>query len=287
MPSTAFPAAGLRAIRWSLGRPGEAIAGRISARMPWVRNATGHQTVRRAGFEWELDLADNLQRLLYFVGSYESTTVSAARSLARPTDVVLDVGANIGVFTLPLAADLRNGRVIAVEAASDTAAILRRHLARNGLSDRVTVVEAALSSRAGTARLHVSSYGGHDVGTRSLEAIGPATGTDIDVITADSLVETLGLARVDGIKIDVEGHESAVLAGMTGLLSARLPRFVIVEIVPGRPTAPSGSPEEIIRLLDGFGYDAHAIRAAHGVSPLPRPDWSGNVLFTRRERTAR
>lgn len=150
-------------------------------------------------------------------------------SLLRPGAVFLDVGANIGLYTLRAATLVGDsGRVVAVEPSREALAALRVNLTLNpALAPRVTVVEAALSDVDGAGRLyHVAA--GHDPQSFSLLADGTAQESEpVTVETLDGLVERLGLARLDLVKLDVEGAEPLVLAGAARTLEQLRPSFII------------------------------------------------------------
>jgi FkbM family methyltransferase len=263
------------------GKHGEYMASQIVDRVPgtWIP-ARGRRDVRRLGMRWTLDLDDNVQRRLYVVGSYEALTLDAVASLLRPHDVVLDVGANIGAIALPLARKLRGcGRVVAVEAAADTADRLRWHVRVNGLTDRVHIVQAGLSDRTGSARLRTSGFGQHDVGTRTLEGDSPDVGEPVDLVTGDALREQLGVDRFDIIKIDVEGHELAVLRGLDRTFAEAPPRVVLLEVVAGNQQRAGLSTDALVQRMHELGYRGTAIRH-RGLVPLS-PHFSGNVIFMR------
>lgn len=278
-PTAVLP--GLRAVNAALGKHGELVASRLADRLPagWLPTS-GIFEARRGGFCWTLDLSDNLQRRLFLVGSYEALTLAAVTSRLQATDVVLDVGANIGTFALPVAARLRHpGRLVAVEAAPDTADRLREHITTNGLSERVEVVQAGLSDHEGSARLHLGTFGVGDAGTRTLEGSGAAVGPAVRLTTGDALRARLGLERFDVVKIDVEGHEAAVLAGLVRTLTEAPPRLLVVEVVPGHQERAGRSTESLVGLITSYGYSGRAIRH-RGLAPLTR-DFAGNVLFER------
>src|SRR5260370_7383698 len=71
-------------------------------------------TVRRGGLKWRLDLSEGIDFSIYLLGSFERSTVLALQKLVRPSDVVFDIGANIGAHTLGLARSVGpSGRVFA------------------------------------------------------------------------------------------------------------------------------------------------------------------------------
>ena len=281
--STPVTVAVMRTINKLGGKHGEYAASFVLHHTPhrWVPS-TGVYRVRRNGLHWTLDLDDNLQRRLYLVGAYESLTLAVLFSRLRPDDVFLDVGANIGAIALPIAQRLRRpGRVIAVEAAKDTAARLRKHVAVNNLDDRVRVVEAALSDREGEARLRLSDFGPGDVGTRTLEGDLPTAGDPVRITTGDILRRQLEGARFDILKVDVEGHERFVLDGFAETFAECPPRIVVLEILAGHQERSGGSSQLLLDRMSELGYGGLAIRH-RGLRPVT-PEFSGNVIFEMRQ----
>jgi FkbM family methyltransferase len=162
-----------------------------------------------SGRQWQRRQFDNALAVLDLIG--------------RPPRgrVFLDVGANIGTITIYALQSGRFDHVIAIEPDDANRAILERNLAHNGLAERVTVVAAAASRAAGTMTLHRDAK---NLGAHSLEASfarTPAPGQPVRVDTLDNIITEAGvcLGDVDFAKIDVEGHEVAVLDGMPTLLS--------------------------------------------------------------------
>lgn len=166
------------------------------------------------------------------------------RVLCRAGELSVDVGANLGIYTEILRQHSLG--VVAVEPHPLLAQRLRRAFAA-----RVRVVDAALSSAPGRARIRVPVVGGREVDTRgSLEAdANPEFQTfsrEVDLLTLDSLE----LGRVGFIKIDVEGHEQEVVAGGLELLRENRPRL-LVELEERHR---GGAVEQMERLLAPLGY---------------------------------
>jgi hypothetical protein len=93
--------------------------------------------VRRAGIRWQLDLRDNLERVLYFTDTWERRTVAAVDAALAVHGVLIDVGAHVGAYSLRLADREGRRQIIAFEPASDSAAKLRIGAQSN---DRVRIV---------------------------------------------------------------------------------------------------------------------------------------------------
>jgi len=166
---------------------------------------------------------------------FELPEVTAARARISPGDVVLDVGANVGLVTIPLAlAAGATGRVIAVEPLHENIERLERNVEANGLSN-VTVVEAAAGVEDGEIELNVAG----DPAFASIDTITKHRATGTRIVTCrglDSLWAEFGRPRVALVKVDVEGAELLVLDGAAELLRTCRP-VLLVEADPGDAAA--------------------------------------------------
>lgn len=196
-------------------------------------------------------------------GHYEDEVAAVFRSVLRPGMNVVDIGANIGFFTM-LAASLvgPSGSVLAVEPNPRNARMIEVSRTLNGFSN-VTVLQAAAGRETGLLALHTS----HSNGTTS-----PLQGVDADILSART-VPCLALDRivparqpVHLIKIDVEGAEYNALLGCEALLRRNRP-VIVSEFSPGMLPGISGlSGEAYLHWLTSAGYDLFAI----GIGDTPR-----------------
>jgi hypothetical protein len=135
----------------------------------------------------------------------------------------------------------------------------------------VTLLPYAVSDREGESVMalpHVSSSA-VDTGQAHLGAPRPGEiGLTVTTVTLDGFAAGAGLTRLDLVKIDVEGHECAVLAGAADLL-ARFRPVIILEI--GHETMVDRA--AIHALLTGIGYDLSGVLLDHGVSPARWEDY--------------
>ena len=143
----------------------------------------------------------------YFPSHFE-----LALDLAPPSGVILDLGAHLGTFALAAAASGR--RVIAVEASPRNVDLLRESARANGLDDALTVVPVAVSNREGTVRFQQEGAWG-----QITDSPWAANVVEVPVRTVPDILGDFGLARVDVVKLDVEGSEIAAIAGMSEMLS--------------------------------------------------------------------
>ncbi len=159
----------------------------------------------------------------------EPGTRRVLTALLRPGMTCLEIGAHIGTLTLPAAFAVGpEGMVHAFEPVPRLAALLRRNLETNGVASRVRIVEAAAGEALGIAMLHVGAPYGHS----SLLGLdeGEIARVPVAVRPVDSVLPAG--TRVDVVKIDAEGAELAVWAGMRRVLADNRDIAVLVEFGP-------------------------------------------------------
>ena len=187
----------------------------------------------------------------------EPGTVDWIRKELRPDDVFYDVGANVGVYSILAGCRLSaQGRVIAFEPHIPNAASLLENIFLNDLQRRAQIINLPLTSHDGFNTFHYfsekrgssTSQLGRTVS--ELEPFDPVCSEVKYGVTIDSLVEHGLIPRPDMIKIDVDGLELEVLAGMSRLLhSPGKPRSVQCEIS-------KDNKEQILGFFADAGYRA-------------------------------
>ena len=149
--------------------------------------------------------------------SWNPEEYRAFRDAVHPGAVVLDVGANVGSYTLLFAMWAgRAGRVFAFEPAPDAREGLRQHVALNRVADRVEIIAAAAAEHAGSARFQVDGASGGNALINAGSPGGPAI--DVETTSLDAFCRMRGL-QPDVVKIDVEGAELDVLKGARSVLA--------------------------------------------------------------------
>jgi FkbM family methyltransferase len=214
------------------------------------------------GDVFEADLSSFLEWQLYAFGSFEEHFAELFRCLAGPGDRCIDIGANIGVHTVRLAKLVGpQGQVIAVEPDAGVARRTRHNLGINEVSNTTVIVAAATDQVCDELRLYRPSAADTNKGRASLLGHPYLTGEAATVpgVTIDSICD--GPVRL--IKVDVEGHEAAVLAGAATTIDRDRPS-VIFEYAPELLSSPQQSP---FGWLAGQGYRMYRIRQArHGLT---------------------
>lgn len=183
--------------------------------------------------------------------------------------VLFDVGANIGLYSHLCAAMFSRSRVQSFEPTPEIAAICRAIAKANDLD--VDVVEAAVSDSAGTASLHLSSTS--DASNSLVAGFKQARGSvEVARITLDEHRAATGISPTV-LKIDVETHEPAVLAGASELLAQERP-FVVIEVLKRRG---GDQGPEIQAAFDALGYSYYRLSDVPDWTPSDRIRGSGTV----------
>lgn len=237
-------------------------------------NTVIRSLARRRGLERLVNGTDALRIAPEWRGIqevYEPSVWQRFTNDARAGDVVVDVGAFIGLYTIALAKRVGSrGAVIAFEPDPTNFAWLQRHVALNHVEPTVTLLCAAVADRAGEAgflsRHNESHLGSVQDG-----------GLTVPVTTLD---EAFPRQRVDLLKVDVEGYEEQVLRGGIRLLSdaARGPRTMYIEVHPYAWQGVGSSSESLLRLLDTCGFSVSTL----GGQPVRVIDQYGEIVAQRR-----
>jgi FkbM family methyltransferase len=181
-----------------------------------------------------------------FLGQMEQDVVAFFQAFLQPGNVVLDLGANVGVFTLLGAKYVgRSGQVHAFEPTPGTFAQLRANVELNNCAC-VRLNQLAVADKPAKSTFFVYAQCGMNSMRRQEWVGAPIEEITVDAVSVDDYVDVHGLNRVDLIKIDVEGAELMVLDGASRVLTG--------------PNAPVLICEFTNKTTSGFGYRAAAIR---------------------------
>ena len=221
-----------------------------------LRQAMGlHVSVRDPAdgerYRFVADSLHSYQRAKEFL-SKEPQTIDWLRRNVRPTDVFLDIGANVGTFSLFAARHMSaDGHVYACEPHLPTAVQLLQNVAANELQSRVSIISIAASGQDGFLPFRYKRWRPGASGSQ-LDG-GPALDTPVGVelksgMRIDTMVESGVIRAPNLIKIDTDGLEIAIVSGMKGLLHGpNKPRSILVEVQQGELKHQTD-------LMKSFGY---------------------------------
>lgn len=216
-----------------------------------------HVIVTRHGVQFDLDLKEGIDLAIY-LGVYETTTLRAFRTLVKPGDVVLDIGANIGAHTLDLAKLVGNtGKVYAFEPTSYAFSKLNRNIFLNPTLSHSIIAEQLMLSDSDTQTPETAIYSSWplaETGSLHSKHLGNLKSTEgCSAIRLDSYFSKKQISTLQFIKIDVDGFEYQVFKGAVKILEAFKP-IILMEFAPYLLEERGDTLEALATLLKNIGY---------------------------------
>ena len=223
-----------------------------------------------------IDTVYPIERVM-LAGRYEPDTEAMVMRFVRPGHVCVDAGANVGAITLALAKQAgREGRVFAFEPGPGNFERLLANLNLNpSLRGAVTPENVGLSDKDGTLRWRENA---DYPGNAGFCGVGEHEGQPVRVTTLDHYFQSVTLARLDFVKIDVEGMELEVLRGATGILARHRPALYFETIAEFE--AQRGMPlfAPIEALLRPLGYLLYRVEPGGQIAETRVPNLTVNTL---------
>lgn len=181
---------------------------------------------------------------------FEAGPIERLQEFAPAGSTVVDVGANVGFFSIRFARWVgESGEVISIEPEDRNYRSLLSALKREGVTSRVRAIRAVASAARGTALLQINQLHPAD---HKLSRDG--TGLPVEAVTLDDLIADKGLLRPALIKIDVQGAEMLVLQGASDILRLSRPALFI-ELDENALRRYGSSVSAILEHLSQFGYE--------------------------------
>ena len=218
-------------------------------------------------FKMVLDESDlDLSRQVRMLGEYstESFETEIYKKYLKSGHAVLDIGANIGFYTLIAASAVGpNGKVIAFEPSKQNVEMIEKSIAENSMTN-VRVANVAISDESGLGELYLSPYyqsehslfeyhyssGVHNKGEK----------TTVKLVTIDNFLEqNYNSFDVDFIKMDIEGAESRALCGMKQTMTENKHLTMIAEFWPQGFSNAEKNPQDFLEMLNSYDFVIHHI----------------------------
>lgn len=167
----------------------------------------------------EINPKQFVSKEIFLFGIFEPLESAVFNSVIKPGMVVIDVGGNIGQYTLLAAKRVgASGCVHVFEPSFENCEIIRRNVELNGFSDRVVLHKMALASEVKVGELVLTEDGGSNYITTVNTSYDTQKTVEVKCVTLDHYFSVNNLHKIDVLKIDTEGADFEVLRGATNVL---------------------------------------------------------------------
>jgi FkbM family methyltransferase len=207
-------------------------------------------------------------------GDLEIGTRRFIEAVLRPGDTFVDVGANLGLHTLAAARVVGStGRVVCFEPFPETASLLRRTVALNGIEPITEIHTQAVGAAVANRELFIGNNSGHhSLHPLDKMSASPLGSVSVPTVCLDGVIISAD-ERVDLMKIDVEGAELEVIEGARRMLSERPHIGLIVEFGPSHLLRSGHEPESWLSAFGELGFRWEAIDERDGtLRAVSRPE---------------
>lgn len=211
-----------------------------------------------------VDIRSDILRRIVFSGTYEPDAIAAIRRVLPRSGDMVDVGANIGIFSVLMAKSIGNGKVLSIEPTPPVARRLQHNLAANNVAANVIVEQCAVGAEKGSVTMSIVP--GMEEYSRVGELVLPDTAgktsssVTVPMHTLDDLIARHGL-KPTLIKMDIEGSEMRALSGAALTLSKHRPT-ILAEVDDRMLAAAGSSAAAVLGFLRSQGYSVQRIDGA-------------------------
>ena len=227
------------------------------------------EIIYRKNILLKIHLDDWIQQQVYFLGDYEKPEIDYISQYLKPGNVFVDIGANIGLFSLNASKIVGDkGKVISFEAFSSNYRQFKNNIEINNFKNIISE-NKAISNQNSTVEI-LYNEGDHNIGMASSFLKHFTSKEIVESITLDDYASNNSIEKIDLIKIDIEGGEYNAILGMTKILSDSKPQ-VLIEINHQTLQDSGRSEKEIIDLFNQFNYNI--------IKKLSSDEQSYNAVF--------
>ena len=220
---------------------------------------------------------DHIQKTILWYGFYEKESILTWEKFVKKDSVVIDIGANIGYYTLVAAGKAESGAVHSFEPISENFLALQNNIRLNNLTN-VIANNSGVSDMELSAPFFISAD--DNIGMSGLKPAENFSGVSETkpIITLDNYAVKNNLQKIDLIKIDIEGNEMNALKGMTNILKKYKP-ILFIEVVNEHLIKFDTSADEVYSFLRSMGYEAYEIVAANNLKEIKNVEEGEMIIF--------
>lgn len=215
--------------------------------------------ISKNGIKYLLWAHEDIGKRMIIQRQYEQGEMRAFAQLVRPGDVCVDVGGNVGIYSLNFARFCADaGRVYVLEPIRRNRLVVRLAAEINSLQN-ISVFPYAMSSGEGEVELEIPSVDGAYAFIKPAGTSGTPDTIKVRSLTLSKFMDEERIKRIDILKIDVEGAEKLVLDGASEVLgdNLRRPRVIMIELVDEFLGRYGSMVTEVLSVMEGFGYSAY------------------------------
>ena len=213
--------------------------------------------VRVGEIQLAINPREHIMSGLLALGFYENFERLVFDRVLKPGMVVLDIGANVGLYTALAAARVgEEGAVFAFEPEPKNHSLLQETIRLNGFRN-VHAHEVAVSDVPGTVKLYLSDENmgdhriyGEDTGREAVE---------VPMVVLDDFLASCGSRKVDVVKMDIQGAEEKAIAGMERILAENAELSILTEFWPWGVRRCGGDPSRLLRKFRELGFDVYQL----------------------------
>lgn len=229
------------------------------------------------GLLMELSANDHIEKYLFWYGAYEKKEVTTMQTLLNADSVLVDIGANIGYYSLMAAKRITAGHIYSFEPVTKNLEKLERNISLNRFAI-IHPIQAAVSNVSGSTTIYISGDDNSGMsGLRSAENFSGQSET-VKCLTLDEAVSEYNLPKIDLIKIDVEGSEITVLQGMTKTRAEQKP-IILIEVSAATLSMYNERIETIYQVLSADQYIAYRVIDINVLEKISTPQEADLVFF--------
>lgn len=232
-----------------------------------------------SGIKYKLNAKDHVMKQIYLKGVYERNTFRHLSRLVKSSDTFVDVGANIGAYSVGLSPFIKKGRIISFEPNPRALVYLEENIKLNNI-ENITVNKVGLSDDYETVTLYTPS-----LATASINKNKNSNEKEIiSLITLDGYCKENGINNIDVLKIDVEGHEIKCLNGALEIIKKSKNMILVLEIDDNCANTDT-SKQELFEFIQNLEFTAFLPkgfpRGMKKIENLPK-NHNDNLIFIKK-----
>lgn len=188
----------------------------------------------------------------------DQAELTALQALIKPGMVIADIGANVCFYTIKMASNVGpGGRILAFEPDAFSFGLLQSRI-KSARVNNIEPFQLALGDKTGRAVLYCSTYNRADNRLSKSHREPNVEASEVQVFALDEFIPSRSITTLDGLKIDVQGHEEQVLRGAQATFKRGL-QWISIECSPDHLRGAGTDPERFLKHLGDLGMDIFEI----------------------------